>query len=314
MLLFRVLALLLVFFVVLYLVFLRVFSVNRQRTRMADRLPSNLHYQGFEQQCICLIHAALAIPFQEVSIESFDGSRLYGRYYETRPGAPLQILFHGYRSNAIRDFSGGLRLALDSGCNVLLVDQRAHGNSDAHFLTFGIRERRDCLCWARYAEQRFGSQVPIILTGISMGAATVLMASELELPQNTAGIIADCGYSSPEAIIRKVMRDLHYPQALCFPLVKAAAQVYGHFDISECSAASALKHCRIPVLFIHGEGDTFVPMEMSRVNYAACAAPKTIFTVPHAEHGISYLHDTAGYSAHVRQFLKEVCPDYPFGW
>ncbi|MBR5127514.1 MAG: alpha/beta hydrolase, partial [Roseburia sp.] len=151
-------------------------------------------------------------PFEPITITTFDGKKLYARYYHVADGAPLQIQFHGYKSSAILDFCGGSLYAGKIGHNALVVDQRSHGKSEGTAITFGILERKDVLCWIDYARSRFGEDVHILLAGLSMGAATVLMATDQPLPSNVKGIIADCPYSAPEAIIKKVCRvEMHLP-------------------------------------------------------------------------------------------------------
>ena len=170
-----------------------------------------------------------------------------------------------------------------------MVDQRASGQSEGRVITFGIKERYDCLAWVDYALKRFGSDVELLLCGISMGAATVLMAAGMDLPPNVKGIIADCGYTSPREIICKVIRQIGLPAKIMYPFVKLGAKIYGRFDLEEASAVEAMERCRVPVFFAHGEPDDFVPCDMSRVNYEACTAPKKLFTVPGAGHGLSYI-------------------------
>lgn len=288
---------------VLYYCYRQVFWVDRKKTLEPRQLLSGEQYEVRREALRAIINSAMEIPYEEVYVTDPGGLTLYARYYEAVPGAPLQIMFHGYRSNAVRDFSGGMQLALKEGCNVLLVDQRAHGKSGGRCLSFGILERRDCLTWIGYARERFGD-VPMYLVGISMGAATVLMASELELPENIKGIISDCGYSSPRAIIQKVMAERHYPVKLVYPFVRLSGILFGGFDIDSAAAVTALRRCRVPVLFIHGEDDRFVPCEMTWENYTACAGEKYILTVPGAAHGLSYVVDHKGYSGAVRDFLR----------
>lgn len=280
-----------------------VFWVDRRRTLEPRVLLKGEQYEDRRDRMLALIDEARKIPFEEVHFTNRSGLELYGRYYESAPGAPLQIQMHGYRSNAIRDFSGGLQLALESGCNVLLVDQRGHGKSGGNTLSFGVLERYDCADWVQYAAERFGKATPIFLVGISMGAATVMMASDQQFAGNVRGIIADCGYTSPREIIRKVMADEHYP-VLLYPLVRLGGMIWGHFDIESAEAPSALMQSRYPVLFIHGEADHFVPCEMTRSNYAACTSEKEILTVPEAGHGLSYVVDKEAYCAAVLSFLK----------
>ena len=142
-----------------------------------------------------------AVPFEEVTIQSFDGLSLSGRYYHLRDGAPVKIIFHGYRSFALRDSAGGFTMARKLGMNVLAVDQRAHGKSGGHVITFGILERRDCLSWIQYINQRCGADTPIILSGLSMGAATVVMATSLPLPENVVCVPLASAVSCPPRIL-----------------------------------------------------------------------------------------------------------------
>lgn len=245
-------------------------------------------------------------PHEAVTVTSFDGLTLSGRYYHTKDGAPVQILFHGYRSMALRDCAGGFILAKKMGFNVLAVDQRAHAKSGGRVITFGICERRDCVTWAEYAAKRFGSEVPIVLSGLSMGAATVLMASELELPENVVAIMADCPYSSPKAIIRKVCTDRKIPQRLAYPFIRIGARLFGGFSLEECSAEEAVKNAKLPILLIHGEDDRFVPCQMSRKIYAACASNAQLHTFPDAGHGLCYMTDPLRYEEVTTRFLWDI--------
>lgn len=293
------------FFAALYVSYCKVFRVDKKKLPGPHRLLAGEQYIPFDEQFHSLIDAALALPFEDVYITSRDGLKLHGRLFSHSPDSPVQILFHGYRSNAYRDFCGGLQLARNAGCNVILVDQRSHGSSEGKCLSFGVLERQDCLCWVDFAISRFGRDTKIILSGVSMGAATVLMASACELPANVCGILADCGYSSPRAIIRKVMQESGYCVPVMYPVVRLAGMVFGGFDIEAASASESLKNCRVPVLLIHGEDDRFVPCEMSRENAAACASEVTLLTVPGAGHGLSYMVDNPAYCRAVSAFLEK---------
>ena len=266
-------------------------------------LPKGAQYEENREYMLSLIAEMDAIPFEAVTITSFDGTKLFGRYYHVQDGAPLHIQFHGYHGAALRDFCGGNKLVREMGCNSLVIDQRAHGKSGGRVITFGIKERQDCLCWIRYACTRFGEQIPIFLSGVSMGAATVLMASELPLPENVRGILADCPFSSPEAIIKKVVRDMGLPPRLSFPFVRLGARLFGHFSVTEASAVQAVKQAKVPILLIHGEDDRFVPCEMSQEIAAACKSPVTLETFPGAGHGLSYMKNTARYIQVTKEFL-----------
>lgn len=242
---------------------------------------------------------------QQIEITSFDGLTLKGRYYHKNDGAPVQILFHGYRSHPLRDCAGAYMLAMKMGFNVLAVEQRAHCNSGGRVITFGICERYDCISWAEYFSNRFPDS-PIILGGLSMGAATVLMASELTLPEKVCAILADCPYSSPKAIIRKVCHDRKIPAVLAYPFIRLGARIFGGFSLEDCSAEDSVKKAKHPILLIHGEDDRFFPCEMSRKIYKACASNAQLHTFPHAGHGLCYMTDPLRYEDIVTRFLWDV--------
>ena len=242
--------------------------------------------------------------YESVIITSFDGSKLFARYYHIADHAPVQILFHGYKSSSLLDCSGGSYFAAQLGHNAIVVDQRSHGQSDGTVITFGIKERKDCLCWIQYAIERFGKDVPIILSGLSMGAATVLMATDLNLPSNVKGIIADCPYSSPKEIILKVAKQMHFPSRLMFPFVWLGALVFGHFNLLESSAIEAIKTCEIPILILHGDEDELVPCEMSRLMQTSGAKDITLETFAGAGHGLSYIMIPDKYEKVILEFTK----------
>ena len=256
------------------------------------------------------IHRMSAImrktPCETVSIRSSDGCPLSGHYYHIQDGAPVEILFHGYRSSAYRDCSGGHALSRKMGFNALIVDQRAHGDSGGSTICFGVKERVDCLCWVHYINHRFGSQTPIILSGLSMGAATVLMATGLDLPENVACVIADSPYSTPIAIIEKVCSDLRYPVALCRPFIRFAAAVFGQFQLDACTAKEAVSTSKVPILLIHGEDDRLVPCSMSYEIADCCATKADVQIFPDAGHGLSYLSDPLRYEKVIYDFLMTI--------
>lgn len=243
-----------------------------------------------------------AEAFEEVTIVSHDGLTLKGRYYHYADGAPLEIMCHGYKGNAIRDFCGNWRIAKEDGRNVLLIDQRCHGNSEGHTITFGIQERRDVLGWITWANQRFG-EVPILLSGVSMGAATVLMVSGMDLPDNVKAVVADCPYDAPSNIIKKVLgQDMGMPVGLVYPLIRFGGMVYGRFNLNAFSPVEAVRKTKLPILLIHGDDDRFVPYNMS-VNIHAAAPEKINFhTVPGAGHALNYVTDPETYTRILREF------------
>ena len=131
---------------------------------------------------------------------------------------------------------------------------------------------------------------------------TVLLAAGEELPKNVIGVLADCGFSTAKEIICKVVRQIGLPAGFVYPFIRLGARLYGGFDPNEADAPAALRKCQIPVIFFHGSDDDFVPWEMSKQNYDACASEKKLVCIPKAGHGLSYLIDPPGYLGALREF------------
>lgn len=303
------------YFIILAIFILIILGISYYAFRLAFLAPPHLdteHYYTPEgeqydevREGIRKSVGRMAVrKYESVTITSFDGSKLFARYYHVAENAPVQILFHGYKSSSLLDCSGGSYFAAQLGHNALVVDQRSHGQSDGTVITFGIKERKDCLCWIQYAIERFGKDVPILLSGLSMGAATVLMATDLNLPSNVKGIIADCPYSSPKEIIMKVAKQMHFPPKLMFPFVWLGAFLFGHFNLLESSAIEAIKTCEIPILILHGDADELVPCEMSRMMQQSGAKDITLETFAGAGHGLSYIILPDKYEKVVLEFTK----------
>lgn len=286
------------------------FKPDRENTLYPYQLIGK-QSENYKDDIFQSIERLEALPCEWVYTQSSDNLKLAGRYYHLKEGAPLVIFFHGYKSPALRDFCGGFWIYREQGYNILVVDQRAHGRSEGKFLTMGIKERHDCVKWVEYAVERFGKEVKILLGGISMGAATVMMAAELlqDCP-NVKGILADCGYSTVEGVMKETIRHMKLPVGPSWMLLKLGAKLYGRFDLDESSAAESLKNSRLPIVFIHGEADERVPAEMTRENIATASAERIVtFMVPEAEHGMSFYMDRSGYYNTVLPFIKELLED-----
>lgn len=247
-----------------------------------------------------------AKEYETVEITSIDGLKLRGRYYHRRDGAPLVIFFHGYHGNFYRDGNGIYSYSKKNGINLLLASQRSQGLSEGKSITFGIMERHDCKSWVEYAINRFGADVKIDLFGLSMGAATVMMAADVGLPDNVKGILTDCGFSSPKEILCAVMDSMKLPSKVMYPFAKLGAKWFGHFNLEETSAFESMKNCKLPVLFVHNDGDDFVPFWMSEKCYEACASEdKKFVKVKGVGHGLSWCLEPEKYQSAMVEFFEK---------
>ncbi len=291
------------FFAFLYVIYIKTFYNNPVKHR-----KKNFKFKGqileYKDRVKEIYNNISQSDYEQVFITNRSGLKLAARYYHKDDNAPLAIMFHGYKSHAMYDNGGGYEICSENNINVLIPDQRAHGESEGKCVCFGVSERFDCLDWVDYAIKRFGADIKIILVGVSMGAATVLMASGLGLPLNVKGIIADCGYSSPKDIIKKVIKDFKLPGFLVYPCVRLSGRMFGHFDIESASTVEAVKNAKLPIMLVHGEDDGFVPCDMSRQIQKACNGQ--LVTVPGADHGLSYIVDTNAYRNATVGFINTV--------
>lgn len=291
-----------------YFAFNMAFLMPKNRTEDVYKLPRSLQTEAGKYEMRSLIDEMNKIPFEPVTIKSYDGLKLFGRYYHVKDNAPLQIQFHGYKSYGIRDFCGGNKIARERGHNTLIVDHRSHGQSEGRVITFGIKESRDCVSWAEYAKDRFGEEIPVFLAGISMGAASVLMASGHALPKNVKGIIADCPFSRPAEIIKFSSNDMNLPKivkTLSEPFAIIGARIFGGFGLNSNSAEEAVVKTRVPIMIIHGENDKVVPHEMSKKVYEANPSMITWVSFPEAGHGLSYIVDKERYKKLTNEFIDK---------
>lgn len=241
------------------------------------------------------------LPMKRVCIHSTDGLTLTGRYLPAQGEARRTLLLaHGWRSSWGTDFGPIAPFLHQNGCNLLLINQRGQGDSQGTYITFGVQERLDLQRWVKALAR---NPEPLYLYGVSMGAASALMATALPMAQPLTGVIADCGYTSPQAIMTAVLeRDTNLPSG---PTYRAAARAFHHhagLDFDDCSALEAMKSNDIPTLFIHGDADPLVPVSMTWENYRACRGPKEILIVPGAVHAAS--------SATAPQLYQETLLDF----
>lgn len=292
--------------VIAYVCYMQAFHHKPKPIKNSDEilLPNDEIYKKHQDLIKEDIINARCMPFKEYTIKSFDNLTLYGKYFENFKNAPIEIMFHGYKGSGERDLSTGIRRAKECGHNCLIVDQRAHGKSEGFVISFGINEHLDCLAWIDFVIKTFGVDVKIMLTGISMGAATVMMAAGKDLPKNVFGVLADCGYDEPKTIIKKYIKDMHLPPNLCYPFVRLGAYIFGKFNLEAASPIKNLQNAKIPVLFIHGNCDSFVPYQMSENLYAVCSSKKKLVIIDNAEHGVSYLVCPFTYINEVKEFFE----------
>lgn len=292
-------------FLLMYGLYRYVFCFPPEKRPDVRSIPNSRLYRQHRARMLEIVEKMEQGPYEEVSVLSQDGLRLYGKLYYIKKGAPIVIFCHGYHGTAAWDGYGFFRVCMENGINILMADQRAHGKSQGRVITFGIMERYDCKAWSEYAVERFGTWTDVFLAGVSMGAASVIMSSELGLPRNVRGLMADCGYSRPAAIIMETVKSMGLPVKPVYLLLKYGARLFGSFNLEAATGLEAAQKLNIPVLFFHGVQDTIVPLSMGKELYQSCAGTRRWVTIENADHANSAMTDYKTYETAVLQFMEQ---------
>ena len=262
-------------------------------------------WKAFEQRHTEDVQWLSSQPKKEVTIVSDDGLKLYGQYFKAEKPDRIVLCVHGYRGSAFHDFASVSRFLHEQNCDLLLIDQRASGKSEGAFITFGAKEKTDIRNWCEYLSANNSKGLPIYLYGISMGAASVLCALDQGVGSVINGVIADCGFSSARSILAyRARHTFHTPSFPVLNLMELYCSLRAGFRFAEADAEQTLRSTTVPVLFIHGSEDHFVPIENSIRNYEACASEKELVLINGGIHASSYNTDEALYQSKLLSFFE----------
>lgn len=286
------------------------FAIGRDLPKTLEKQRPNLtqgdRVKAFQARIDETGKALLEKDIEEVVITSRDGLRLVGHWYPCENPKRVIVAMHGWRSAWNMDFGMIADFWHNEGCSMLFAEQRAQNNSEGEYMTFGYMERYDCLDWISWVNERTEQKYPVYLAGVSMGASTVLMTAGLDVPENVKGVIADCGFTSAYDIWRHVVKDnMKLTYGLRGLMIDRICQKKINTNSKEITTLTAMQNTKLPILFIHGTDDKFVPVRMTYENYKACNSPKELLIVPGAIHGQSYDVEQEKYEAATKAFWKK---------
>lgn len=245
-------------------------------------------------------------PKEELTLKSHDGLTLKALFIPSPQTNQrvFVVLAHGYTSKGLDMGVEAKFYNEELGFNVLAPDDRGHGKSEGHYIGFGWHDRLDYLNWIQYLIKTFGQDIKILLHGISMGGATVLMLSGEKLPSNVKAIVSDCAYTSARDILAYQLKRMYgLPPFPILSLTSLLTRIRAGYTFHEASALEQVKKATVPILFIHGREDSFVPFDMVHALYKACASEKMLLEVEGAGHGESLSKDNENYRRTVKAFI-----------
>lgn len=304
-------SLFIIFMISGYIVFLRVCKrrserpntfeelFSREKLSLSAELRLRSDYNWFDEN-----------KAKEISIHSADGLKLYATIIHAKKDtAPkgVVLIFHGYRSSARHDTCLQMKILHDAGYHLVVADQRSHGRSEGKYICYGAKERFDAMLWRKKVSEIFGENTPVALMGLSMGGATVLMASALADKSDKAlrCIIADCPFSSAWDIVSYVIWRKHriYPQPILY-FVNFWCRILAKFDLTVPTSADCVRKTHLPILLFHGSKDNYVPLCHSQKISNASIDKVKLSVFCGANHGQAIFCDEERYKNELLTFLE----------
>jgi hypothetical protein len=245
--------------------------------------------------------------FEQWEMTSYDDLKLQGYYLEAEePTNKTAVFAHGYLGRASDMALYGQYYYEELGYNILTADMRGHGQSEGDYIGFGWHDRLDYLDWIDLVLEKQGKDTEIVLHGLSMGAAAVLMVSGEDLPGNVKAVIADSPYASVyELFDYQLDRMFHLPSFPVLPSTSLVTQMRAGYSLTEASAMDQVKKAEVPILYIHGKEDTFVPTAMTKELYENTKSESEIHLFDNAGHGEAYVTQEDRYTEKLNAFLEK---------
>ena len=245
------------------------------------------------------------LPFESADIISFDGLRLHADFLRGEPGTKVTMIFcHGYKSEAAFDFAAMYDFYRSLGYNLVYLNMRAHGKSGGKYIGFGVLDRFDVQSWAKKVAELF-PDTSIFLHGMSMGAASILQSADLELDPAVCGIIADCGFSSTNEVFRNLVGGLyHLPATPFVDIFEAVNRMTAGYGFTDADSVRSMEKSRLPLAYICGDCDRYVPLDMAMRIYNACVQDKVLLIAEGAGHAASFMMENEKYRNLIMEFIN----------
>ena len=271
------------YFSIVHYVFNILFKRMKKEVLLNEIDLSKTHYKDFMDITINNMNEFMKFEYQEVSIVSNDGLKLYGRYYDNNSDKTL-LFFHGYHASPFNNINTPGLWFKEMGYNILLITERSHEKSEGKYITFGVKEKEDALLWFDFLKKQY-SPKEIIVYGVSMGGAIVSMISD-KLDDSVKALIIDSAFTGAyEEVLYSIKKKSNFLPGFFFLGIQLYAKMFGHFILEKSVAKDSLSKTNIPVFMIHGIHDKMVPLSMAKENFNVIKSKKYFFEAD-SEHAV----------------------------
>ena len=295
------LLLLIILFVILFWIY-KSFLYTPKKGQNDEHKVDGIGKLLDEKKLHAMIDKMQSIPYEDLWIKSYDGLKLHAFFYENKNSNQYVLLFNGFRGNPRRDYCARAMDLIKDGRNVILCDQRGHGQSQGHTISLGRREQHDVVSWVKYVQERFGKDVKIAVGGTSLGATTVLLASD-KLPTNVK-VFADSAYPNEKDIIKHIIKRKKMNPTIGWYLVYLSALIFGHVRLLDDTAVNVAK-AKCKILLVHCTEDTIVPMEMNKKLFEANKECVQLEFYEGLQHALAYFKEHDKYQKMLNDFLDK---------
>lgn len=262
-------------------------------------------YTEYEKAVTSAAKVLKSLPNERVEVVTRDGLTLRGNFLRAGDSKITILCLHGYTSNGYAEFSEKAQDYLKNGWNVMLVNHRNHGPSDGKYVGFATLDRYDALEWLK-AIERLVPGGEIFITGVSMGGATAMQTANLDLPKSVKGIIEDCGFTTcREEFLWRARTVIKHTPKWALEGIGLYMKIFAGYGLEDSSSLVACKEAKVPMMFIHGNADEVVPVEMAYACYEACTTEKELVIIEGCAHARAHYHAREQYMEAFTRFVNK---------
>lgn len=296
-----------IFFIVLFIISYFAFKKGFIPPKEMSNQKKSKRWVNYSEELTNNYKELDEIEKEEIILNGYKNRKICGHFIKSNTGSQKVVIFsHGWKNTGINDYSVAGMFWHKNGFNVLIINHQAHGKSDGKYIGFGGKaDKYNLKCWIDYINLKFDNKCEIYLHGFSMGATAVLGLANQKLT-NLKCIVADSGYASAYEQCKHVIKKEHkiFGSIIAFN-IKIYAKILAGCKFKDCDVSEIVQFSKYPILFLHGEKDSFVPTINSIKNYDLCRSEKEIIIYDDASHVLACMMYSKKYEEDILKFVNK---------